>query len=129
MPVRPEGLVESFIRLSAQVKGADDRKKLAEMCRGRLRNAFDAISEEAFLLNYANPPITIKSLKVIPTAEDDNLARVVYQVEIENTGGTDVTTETNEREVELLRVDGKWYLEAIRPKGSDQIAFTRGMMF
>jgi len=115
--------------MSADVKGTSDKKKLATMCQGRILKAFDSISDDAFQVHYLNQPLKIKSFQVLGSAEDGNLARVHYQVQIENPNGQDPTQEIAEREVELLRVDGQWYLEAIRPKGSDQIAFTRGMIF
>lgn len=127
--LRPEALVESFVRMSSDVKSPEDLKKLSDLCQGRMKKAFEAISSETFLVSYVNQPIKIKSLKVLQAAEDGNLARVHYVVETENPNGQEPTVESNEREVELLRVDGNWYLEAIRPKGSDQIAFTRGMIF
>lgn len=125
----PAQMVELFVRMSSDVKSPTDKQRLAQLCQGRLKKAFDAISDEVFLVSYVNQPIKIKNLQVISTAVDGNLARVHYQVQVENPHGQDPTEETNEREVEMLRVDGQWYLEAIRPKGSDQIAFTRGMIF
>jgi hypothetical protein len=127
--MRPEALVESFVRMSSDVKSTDDLKKLSGLCQGRMKQAFEGISSEAFLVSYVNQPIKIKSLKIVQTALDGNLARVHYLVETENPNGQEPTIESSEREVELLKVDGNWYLEAIRPKGSDQIAFTRGMIF
>jgi hypothetical protein len=125
----PEQIVESFIRVSAEVKSPEDRQKLAAFCQGRMRKAFDALSAQAFAISYVNQPLIIKSWKILDTAIDGNLARVHYQIEVQNPQGQDPTQEISEREVELLRVNGQWYLEAIRPKGSDQIAFTHGMFF
>lgn len=125
----PEQMVESFVRMSADVKSAEERKNLAVLCQGRMRKAFDGLSDDAFLISYVNQPIKITEWKILDTAVDGNLARVHYRVSIENPHGQDRSQEVSEREVELLRVDGQWFLEAIRPKGSDQIAFTRGMIF
>ncbi len=127
--IRPEALVESFVRMSSDVKSSEDLKKLSGMCQGRMKKAFDGISSESFEVSYVNQPIKIKNLRILQAAEDGNLARVHYLVETENPNGQEPTIEASEREVELLKVDGNWYLEAIRPKGSDQIAFTRGMIF
>jgi hypothetical protein len=128
-PARPEAVVQAFVEMSSDVKDAATRDKLASLCQGRIRKAIDAISPDAFAISYVNQPIKIKEFKIIDTAIDGNLARVHYQIQIENPNGQDTTEEINEREVEMLRVDNQWYLEAIRPKGSDQIAFTRGMIF
>ncbi len=128
-PSKPEDRVQLFVRLSSDVKSPDDKAMLAQMCQGRMRQAIDAISDDAFSVAYVNQPIEVKDFKVVQTEIDGNLARVHYRLEILNPNGQDTTVETNEREVELLRVDGQWFLEAIRPKGSDQIAFTRGMIF
>ncbi|MBY0371079.1 hypothetical protein K2X33_10360 [bacterium] len=125
----PDEVVRQFIQLSAAVKAVEDRQKLAALCQGRMRKAFDAVSDDAFLISYVNQPLKIKSLTVMDVKSDGNLGRVHYKVEVENPQGQDITQEISEREVEMLRVDGQWYLEAIRPKGSDQVAFTRGMLF
>ncbi len=125
----PEQVVENFVRQSAQVKSTEERKKLAVLCQGRMRQAIDKLSDDGFLVSYVNQPIRIADWKVIDTAIDGNLARVHYQITVENPNGQDRTQEVSEREVEMLRVGDQWYLEAIRPKGSDQIAFTRGMIF
>jgi hypothetical protein len=128
-PARPEAVVQAFVEMSSDVKGAATRDKLASLCQGRMRKAIDGISSDAFVISYVNQPIKIKEFKIIDTAIDGNMARVHYQIQIENPNGQDTTEEINEREVEMLRVGNQWYLEAIRPKGSDQIAFTRGMIF
>lgn len=125
----PAQVVEQFVQMSSDVRDTAAREKLASLCQGRIRKAIDAISDDAFAVNYVNQPIKIKEFKIIDTTVDGNLARVHYQIQIENPNGQDTTEEINEREVEMLRVDNQWYLEAIRPKGSDQIAFTRGMIF
>jgi hypothetical protein len=57
------------------------------------------------------------------------VAKVRYQVVIENLQGTETTLETNEREAELKKGSNGWAIESIRLKGSDKIAFTRGMIF
>jgi hypothetical protein len=128
-PATPEEMVKAFVQMSSEVQTAKDRDRLRGLCQGRLKKAFDSISEDVFMVSYVNQPLKVKDLKIIESIEDGNLARVHYQVQVENPNGQDHTEETSEREVELLRVDGQWYLEAIRPKGSDQIAFTRGMIF
>lgn len=128
-PARPEDMVRAFVTWSAEAKGPGDRAKLAGLCQGRMRKAFDGLSDDAFVMSYVQHSLKIKEFKILNTDIDGNLARVHYQVEVENPAGQDPSQEINEREVELLRVDGQWYLEAIRPKGSDQIAFTRGMIF
>lgn len=128
-PLKPVEMVNLFVQMSAEAKDPSDKKKLAAMCQGRMLKAFESLSDDRFMVSYVNQPIKIKSFQMLGAAEDGNLARVHYQVQIENPNGQDLTQEISEREVELLRVNGQWYLEAIRPKGSDQIAFTRGMIF
>ena len=56
-------------------------------------------------------------------------AKVRYQVSIVNEGGSDVTREVNEREVELTQSKGTWLISSIRLVGTDKVAFTRGMIF
>ncbi len=128
-PTGPEAVVKAFVQMSADIKTPQDRERLASLCQGRLRKAFDALSDDAFMMSYVNQPLKVKSLLIIDSETDGNLARVHYQVNVENPNGQDTTDEISEREVELLKVENQWYLEAIRPKGSDQIAFTRGMIF
>ncbi len=128
-PQTPDQLVKDFVYLSSDVKDVATKTHLAQMCQGRIRKAIDSISEDAFAISYVNQPIKIKSFEIVQSAIDGNLARVHYRLQIENPHGQDVTEETNEREVEMLKIEDQWYLEAIRPKGSDQIAFTRGMIF
>ena len=125
----PEQAVRQFVEMSAGVKSVEDRQKLAALCQGRMKRAFDGLSEDAFMITYVNQPMKIKAIHILSSQVDGNLGRIHYKVEVDNPGGQDATLEVSEREVEMLKVDGQWYLEAIRPKGSDQVAFTRGMFF
>lgn len=125
----PEDVVKVFLELSAQAKEDADRKRLLDLCSGEMRKAFERMTSEAFRLTYLNNNVKVKSIKILETKLDNNLSRVRYQITVENNQGTDPTTEINEREVDLVKTEGDWRIDTIRPKGSDQIAFTRGMIF
>lgn len=126
---KPGDVVKQFLDLSASATGPDDKKKLQDLCSGEMRRAFERMTDEAFRLSYLAQDVRIKEFKVLSESLENGVARLHYQVMIENLAGTDPTTETSEREVELTESRGAWYLESIRPMGSDQIAFTRGMIF
>ena len=125
----PEQAVRSFIELSASVKEMNDRKRLQDLCSGEMRRIFERMTEEMFQLSYLKNQIVVKDLKFLSVDQNGDEAIIHYQVTIQNNQGVDPTLETNEREVDLARARGAWYLEAIRPKGQDTIAFTRGMVF
>jgi len=125
----PDEILKSFLHLSAGVKGAEDKKKLEGMCSGELRRAFERMSDEMFKLSYQNSQIEIKDLKFTENEVKGDGARLVYRVSIDNRQGTELTHETAEREVEMIRIQGTWFLDSIRARGSDQIAFTRGIIF
>lgn len=125
----PEEVVKDFIDRSAAVKNDVDRLGLQSLCIGEMRRTFERMTTEAFRIAYINSHVRIKQFRILEKSHEGETARVRYQVEVENTAGTDPTHETNEREVELSRSQGTWFIESIRPAGSDRIAFTRGMIF
>lgn len=128
-PLTPEATVEKFIRLSGSANSAQDKMRLRDMCQGKLRQAFDKMSNENFQMSYLTGGITVDDFKVLSQKSDGTDALVHYQVRIQNKQGADNTHELNEREVSLVQVNGVWYLDSIRPKGKDQIAFSNGMIF
>ncbi len=125
----PEDVVKYFIQVSATAKNDQDRAKLRDLCSGEMRRAFDQMTPDAFRISYLNNNVKVKDIKVIANKVQNDTATIRYQVSIDNAQGTDVTQEANEREVELSHTGGNWYIDTIRPKGSDKIAFTRGMIF
>ena len=125
----PEQIVRDFVTLSAQAKKPADKKKLEEFCSGEMRRVFERMTDESFRLSYLSNEIEIRELKILSEATADTTSKISYRVSIHNKGGTDPTTEVNEREVELIQTRGAWFLENIRPQGVDKIAFTRGMIF
>jgi hypothetical protein len=125
----PEDIVREFVMLSASSKGLSDKKTLQELCSGEMNSAFDKMTDEVFRISYLNTNLKVRDLKILDTSTQGETARVHYQVVVDNPHGTDPTLETNEREVDLARQQGRWYIESIRGKGSDQIAFSRGMIF
>jgi hypothetical protein len=129
VPLTPEAVVEKFIRLSGTANSAEDKMRLRDMCQGKLRQAFDKMSNENFQMSYLSGGITVDDFKVLSQKSDGTDALVHYQVRIQNKQGADNTHELNEREVSLVQVNGVWYLDSIRPKGKDQIAFLNGMIF
>ncbi|GEM_PF-1189753 len=129
IPLTPEAAVEKFIRLSGTANSAEDKMRLRDLCQGKLRQAFDKMSGESFQMSYLSGGITVDDFKVLSQKIEGPDALVHYQVRIQNKQGTDHTNELNEREVSLVQVNGVWYLDSIRPKGKDQIAFVNGMIF
>lgn len=127
--VLPNEVVKTFIELSASAKNIEDKRKLQDQCAGELRRAFERMSDEEFRLSYLSTQVKIEGLKILDSTIQNDSARVRYEVALENHQGTDVTHEVNEREVELSRSQGSWFIEFIRLKGSDKLAFTRGMIF
>lgn len=125
----PEETVKSFIELSSSAKEKSDKDKIQALCVGELRRAFDRMTDEIFQISYLSNNVKIENLKIVETKVDGDTAKVHYQVSIENKQGTDVTHEVNSREVELSRAQGAWQIESIRTVGSDNVAFTRGMIF
>jgi hypothetical protein len=124
----PDEVVKEFVQLSGGAKEIADKAKLTNLCAGEMRRAFDRMSDEEFKMNYIEANLEIKEVKVLQSTLQQDQAKVIYQVTVENKGGTEPTTETNEREVELSLTQGQWYIEFIRLKGSDKLAFTRGML-
>lgn len=124
-----EDVVKQFIEYSSVAKEDADRKRLLDLCTGEMRAAFEKMTAEAFRLTYLNNNVKVKSVKILDSRTEKETARVRYQITIDNNQGTDPTQEINEREVDLVLSNGTWYIETIRPKGSDKIAFTRGMIF
>ena len=127
--VLPNEVVKTFVELSASAKSIEDKRKLQDQCAGELRRAFERMSDEEFRLSYLATQVKIQGLKILESNIQNDSARVRYELSVENHQGTDVTHEVNEREVELIRSQGSWFIEFIRLKGSDKLAFTRGMIF
>ena len=125
----PDKIVKAFVELSAGAKQAGDHQKLADMCAGRMRQAFEKMSADEFKAAYLHGAVKIIDLKILESKVEENIAIVKYQVTVENSYGSDKTQEINERDVALSNTEGQWYLEAIRLKGSDKVSFTRGMIF
>lgn len=125
----PEETVKSFVSLSASAQSLANRDRLQKLCVGEMRRAFERMTEEGFRLSYLNSGLKVKSLVVLDSKLEQENAKIRYRVSVENAQGTDTTNETNEREVELTKTQGSWYIETIRLKDSDKIAFTNGMMF
>jgi hypothetical protein len=127
--VSPEEVVRNFITLSSQAKETRDKSRLSDFCQGDMKAAFDGMSDEQFRLFYLNGNVNVKELRITGITKEKNKAVVQYQVLVENRQGTDVTHETNEREVELSEVSNGWVIEAVRPKGTDKLVFSKGMVF
>ncbi len=125
----PEEVVKLFVQMSTQVKAQDDRQKLASLCGEEMRRAFNEMNEETFELAYINNPLELKSFEVLQNNTLNQIANVHYKVTVSNPGGTDPTTETTERRVNLKKEGDAWYLTSIRPEGTDTVHFTRGMIF
>jgi hypothetical protein len=127
--LNPEQTVERFIELSASAKDAQDKLRLRDMCQGKLRQAFEKMSDENFRMNYLAGGISMEGFKIVSQKVEKGDAIVRYNVTIHNKNGPDVTQESNEREVALVQIDGIWYLDSIRPAGKDQVAFVNGIIF
>jgi hypothetical protein len=125
----PEEVVRSFVRLSGQAKEVVDKNKLSGLCSGEMKAAFEDMNDEQFRLFYLNGNLNVQELKVLSTNINNDQAIVVYQVLVENRQGTDVTKETNEREVVLNQGAGGWLIDSVRPKGTDKLIFSKGMVF
>lgn len=125
----PEQTVKSFVELSANAKDKADKGKIQALCVGELRRAFDRMTDELFQMSYLSNNVTIQDLKILESKVEGESAKVQYQLSLENKQGTDTTKEINSREVELTRTQGAWQIESIRIIGTDNVAFTRGMMF
>jgi len=125
----PEDIVREFVNLSATARRPADKKALGDLCAGDMRNAFDRMTDEVFRISYLNTSLKIRNFRILQTNTQGDTARVQYQVIVDNPQGTDPTRETNEREVDLTRQNNRWYIQTIRGRGTDQIAFTRGMIF
>ncbi|NBX76940.1 MAG: hypothetical protein EBQ92_10335 [Proteobacteria bacterium] len=125
----PEEVVRSFVRLSGEAKEVVDKSKLASLCSGEMKAAFDDMNDEQFRLFYLNGNLNVQELKILSTNINKDQATVLYQVVVENRQGTDVTKETNEREVVLNQVAGGWLIDTVRPKGTDKLIFSKGMVF
>jgi len=121
--------VRTFINLSASAKDSADKEKIKELCGGKLQNAFERMTDEAFRILYLGNNIKIVDLKIVDSNVENESAKVHYQVTVENNQGTDPTREQNDREVTLIKGASGWVIDTIQMKGTDQIAFTRGMIF
>ncbi|NBV50279.1 hypothetical protein EBR78_03530 [bacterium] len=127
--VSPEDVVKNFVQVSGQAKEVLDKSKLVELCTGEMKTAFENMNDEQFRMYYLNGNISIQELKVLSVNRDKNKAVVHYQVAVENRQGTDITKEVNEREVDLIESPSGWLIESIRPKGTDKLVFSKGMIF
>lgn len=127
--VSPEDVVKNFVQVSGQAKEVLDKNKLVELCTGEMKVAFESMNEDQFRMYYLNGNISIQELKVLSVNRDKNKAVVHYQVAVENRQGTDITKEINEREVDLIESPSGWLIESIRPKGTDKLVFSKGMIF
>jgi PBP1b-binding outer membrane lipoprotein LpoB len=125
----PDSVVKKFVEISATVKEDTDRQKLMQLCQGEMRRAFERMTPEAFRVAYMSNAVKIKEIKILNSTVTDAAAKVSYQITLDNPHGTDPTQEINSREVELVQSGGAWLIDNIKPHGSDQIAFTRGMIF
>ena len=125
----PEDVVKQFVELSAGAKSEGDRIRLQAFCSGEMRRAFERMPPDVFKISYLSNNIKIRSIQILENSIQGDTAKIHYKVEIDNNQGTDPTHEVNEREVELVRAQGDWLIDAIRPRGSEKIAFTRGMIF
>lgn len=125
----PEETVRKFVQMSAAVKTEEDKRKLLELCQGELRRAFERMTPEAFRVAYLSNSVKLKEFKILESKVTEKAARISYQVSLENSQGSDTTLEINTREVELILAGQTWLIENIRAKGTDTIAFTRGMIF
>ena len=128
-PRTPEEAVKRFVEISAGAKEASERERLAVLCSGELRRAFERMTDESFRVAYLSNSVKVEEFKVVSSEIKEGTATIHYQVSIQNTQGNDTTTEVNEREMDLLSTGGAWLVDSIRMKGSDRIAFTRGMIF
>jgi len=129
LPRTPEEAVRRFVDWSAKAKEPVERERLASLCSGELRRAFERMTEESFRVAYLSNSVAVDEFKILASETKDGTAKVHYRVTLKNTQGSDATAEVNEREVELLSSNGAWFVDSIRLVGSDQIAFTRGMIF
>ncbi len=128
-PRTPEEAVRRFVDWSAKAKEPTEKERLAQLCSGELRRAFERMTDEAFRVAYLSNSVTVDEFKIVTSDAKDGVAKVHYRVQLKNTQGSDATNEVNEREVELISANGAWFIDSIRLVGSDQIAFTRGMIF
>lgn len=106
-----------------------DKRVISEMCHGELKRIFERMSDEMFTMSYLSRQVVLDGIRILESNIDKDIARIRYEVKAQNKQGTDPTIEINTREVELTKVDGQWRIDSIRPRGSDQIAFSRGMVF
>ena len=125
----PEEVVKEFVTVSAHAQSGADKRKLEELTAGELRRAFSSMTDESFKMAYINSGVKINEMKVLEAKTETDSATVLYQLAVENKQGTDPTNEVNEREVLLTLSQGAWYIESIRLRGTDKVAFTRGMIF
>lgn len=127
-----EDVVRRFVEISASAADLGDKKKLQALCSGPMYEAFGSMPDDVFRLSYLGAKIKLIEFKVINTTTQGNSTVVHYRVVVQNDQGTDPTREASEREVEVLKSnDSKPILtiRAVRARGSDEIAFTRGMIF
>lgn len=125
----PEDAVRSFVHLSGEAKETNDKNKLTGLCSGEMKFAFENMNEEQFRLFYLNGNLNIQELKILSTNVNKSQAVILYQVVVENRQGTDITKEINEREAQLTEGPTGWLIESIRPRGTDKLIFSRGMVF
>lgn len=127
-PVSPEQRVAVFVKQSAEATGKESLQSLLQMCQGRLREAFQKMTPEAFEMAYLKTQTSLIRFEVVQTKVEGVEATIHYLAHVLNRGGSIPTEESVEREVHLVQVDGQWFLETISPIGVDQIAFLNGMI-
>lgn len=125
----PNEVVKEFLKLSAEASDLKDKGVIAQMCHGELKRIFERMSDEMFTMSYLSKQVALQEVRILDSTVDKEVARIRYEVKVDNKQGTDPTIENTTREVELTRVEGQWRIDSIRPQGSDQIAFSRGMVF
>jgi len=125
----PDSVVRQFIELSAQARTSLDKEKLAGMCVGEMKEAFQKMSDENFRLTYLGNNLQLKDIEITETKSEGEQAKVTYKVKVLNNQGQDPTMEENIREAWLVQNGDQWNILSIKPIGKDQVAFTKGMMF
>lgn len=125
----PTDVVKMFVELSASSKSTEDKKRLIDSCAGDLKRALERMTDEEFKLVYLSSQIKVEKMEILNSDIQGDIATVHYRVSVENKQGTETTQETNEREVQLHKNSNGWVIEGIRLRGTDKVAFTRGMMF
>lgn len=122
-------VVQTFLEMSVKTQSPEDRAKLKDLCVGQMYRAFENMSDESFELAYLAKGISLQKLEFVSVTINKGMAKALYKITVKNDKGSEPTIETNQREIDLIENRGKWFLENISPKGKDEVAFTRGMIF